>query len=217
MALKFISFAELPPTGGGSGVRGEVARKGPTHEGLPVPTAKKNRSPQDLVSGVHGGTEKIGGGAESQYPCGFQAFDPVNPILPTSSDGVVCRVSNESDRPENPGPEIDGWVALDTEYWCETRTAMNTGDIDAVPALQPVELRPHPPKKLPSDPMDWREPAAAYHAHHFGCPACIAAGRGPQYGPRCGPGLLLWAAYAEQHVTSLECTHPITLSKQGMQ
>jgi hypothetical protein len=216
MALKFISFAELPLTGGVSGVGGEVARKGPTHEGLPAPIAQKNRSPQDLISDVHGGNEKIGGVTESQYPCGFQALDPVNPILPTSSDGVVCRVSNEAGRPENPGPEIDSWAALDAKYWCGARTAMNTGDIDAVPVLQPVELRSQPPKKLPPGPMDWREPAAAYHAHHFDCPACIAAGRGPQYGLRCGPGLLLWDSYAEQQVTSLECTYPITLPKQGM-
>ena len=47
------------------------------------------------------------------------------------------------------------------------------------------------------DPADWRELAAAYHAHHFNCPTCIAAGRGSQYGQRCGTGTALWLAYCE--------------------
>ncbi len=49
----------------------------------------------------------------------------------------------------------------------------------------------------PDNPMDWKELAAAYHAHHFHCPTCIAAGRGRQYGQRCGAGMALWQAYCE--------------------
>jgi len=49
----------------------------------------------------------------------------------------------------------------------------------------------------PDDPVDWKELAAAYHAHHFKCPACIAAGRGNRYGQRCGAGMALWRAYCE--------------------
>lgn len=37
--------------------------------------------------------------------------------------------------------------------------------------------------------------AQAYHAHHFNCPICIAAGRGNQYGERCAQGLALWIDY----------------------
>ncbi len=44
----------------------------------------------------------------------------------------------------------------------------------------------------PVDPQAWRELAAAYHAHHFNCPTCIAAGRGAEYGLRCGVGMALW-------------------------
>ena len=47
----------------------------------------------------------------------------------------------------------------------------------------------------PTDPADWRELAAAYHAHHFACQTCIAAGRGSQYGLRCGTGAALWTSY----------------------
>lgn len=49
----------------------------------------------------------------------------------------------------------------------------------------------------PDDPVDWKELAAAYHAHHFNCPTCIAAGRGSRYGQRCGTGMALWRAYCE--------------------
>lgn len=48
----------------------------------------------------------------------------------------------------------------------------------------------------PENPLDWKELAAAYHAHHFNCPTCIAAGRGSQYGQRCGAGMALWRAYS---------------------
>ena len=37
--------------------------------------------------------------------------------------------------------------------------------------------------------------AQAYHAHHFNCHTCIAAGRGIRYGRRCAVGLALWHAY----------------------
>lgn len=49
----------------------------------------------------------------------------------------------------------------------------------------------------PNTPVDWRGLAAAYHAHHFNCQTCIAAGRGRQYGQRCGAGMALWRAYSE--------------------
>ena len=37
--------------------------------------------------------------------------------------------------------------------------------------------------------------AQAYHAHHFNCHSCIAAGRGIRYGRRCAVGLALWNDY----------------------
>jgi hypothetical protein len=47
----------------------------------------------------------------------------------------------------------------------------------------------------PDNPQEWKERAAAYYAHHFNCPTCIAAGRGVRYGQRCGAGIALWRAY----------------------
>lgn len=49
----------------------------------------------------------------------------------------------------------------------------------------------------PAEPNAWRELAQAYHAHHFNCPTCIAAGRDSQYGQRCGAGMALWRAYCD--------------------
>jgi hypothetical protein len=50
----------------------------------------------------------------------------------------------------------------------------------------------------PTDnPLDWKELAAAYYAHHVKCPYCIAAGRGASYGLRCGTGMALWINYQE--------------------
>ena len=45
------------------------------------------------------------------------------------------------------------------------------------------------------EPTDWLILDRAYQSHHFGCPTCIAAGRGVRYGQRCGVGAALWVAY----------------------
>ncbi len=44
------------------------------------------------------------------------------------------------------------------------------------------------------DPLAWVKLASAYHAHHFSCTSCIAAGQG--VGLRCGIGSALWRAYS---------------------
>lgn len=50
------------------------------------------------------------------------------------------------------------------------------------------------PEPLDS-PNAWRELAIEYHDHHFQCPTCQSAGRGAQYGLRCGVGAALWTNY----------------------
>ena len=49
----------------------------------------------------------------------------------------------------------------------------------------------------PDAPADWKERAAVYHAHHFNCATCIAAGLGSRYGQRCSAGMALWQAYCD--------------------
>ncbi len=54
----------------------------------------------------------------------------------------------------------------------------------------------HPPPPPPAPALthaEWATLDKAYQAHHFGCPTCIAAGKG--YGLRCGTGAALWAEY----------------------
>lgn len=65
-------------------------------------------------------------------------------------------------------------------------------------ALQAMGLEPMPsaPVGTAPEPADWHALDAAYLTHHFNCPTCIAAGRGSQYGLRCGTGAALWRAYA---------------------
>ena len=66
-----------------------------------------------------------------------------------------------------------------------------------VPALRSrkqelLELMGETPEPRP----DWRVLARAYDAHHFNCPACIAAGK-LRDGSRCPVGRVLWASYEE--------------------
>lgn len=65
-------------------------------------------------------------------------------------------------------------------------------------ALQAEPLMPLPSAvtDAASEPVDWHALDAAYLAHHFNCPTCIAAGRGSRYGQRCGAGMALWRAYS---------------------
>ena len=67
---------------------------------------------------------------------------------------------------------------------------------DALQA-KPVEPLPSAPAYAAGEPADWRTLDAAYLAHHFNCPTCIAAGSGDRYGQRCGAGMALWRAYCD--------------------
>ena len=60
---------------------------------------------------------------------------------------------------------------------------------------EPVEPLPNATANAAPEPADWHALDAAYLAHHFNCPTCIAAGRGSRYGLRCGAGAALWRAY----------------------
>ena len=72
------------------------------------------------------------------------------------------------------------------------------GDAPAIMQIgQLGEAVNDPVPEPPTDPNAWRELATAYHLHHFKCGTCIAAGRGAQYGLRCGTGAALWNAYQD--------------------
>ena len=72
------------------------------------------------------------------------------------------------------------------------------GPTEALAAWAPA-LRPYREELLallaaPEPRPDWRVLARAYDAHHFNCPACIAAGK-LRDGSRCPVGKVLWQAY----------------------
>jgi len=69
--------------------------------------------------------------------------------------------------------------------------------IDWVKAANDAEIAAPEPPSNPASPTDWHAADAAYQAHHFNCPTCIAAGRGSRYGLRCGLGATLWRAYVQ--------------------
>lgn len=68
-----------------------------------------------------------------------------------------------------------------------------TGDLLTTEPTEPKRLfRPRGPWLTNTE----QAAAQTYHAHHFNCHTCIAAGRGIRYGRRCAVGLALWSNYA---------------------
>ena len=108
---------------------------------------------------------------------------------------LKCRATDTSDTPgKNMGYQhkapIHAGCTLDTP---DTPRFVDTCTNTQIGLLRDAanDSAPEPP----ADPNAWRELAEAYHAHHFGCHTCIAAGRGDMYGMRCGVGNALWTNY----------------------
>jgi len=77
----------------------------------------------------------------------------------------------------------------------DTRKKINT---EAHAANDLPTTEPDEPKRLFRQRGPWLDDieqtaANAYHAHHFTCRQCVAAGRG--YGERCAAGAGLWSNY----------------------
>lgn len=88
-------------------------------------------------------------------------------------------------------------VAPSSQLTPDMRALIRSSKVQLIDWLTPAnDVASHAPDP-PDDPVDWKELAAAYHAHHFNCLTCIAAGRGSRYGQRCGAGMALWRAYCE--------------------
>jgi len=73
-----------------------------------------------------------------------------------------------------------------------------TAKTDETPGLRVLAVLAVTPPAVFEKTTDWHALDAAYLAHHFNCPACIAAGRGSRYGLRCGTGAALWRAYLDK-------------------
>jgi len=89
------------------------------------------------------------------------------------------------------------WALACTGDTADTCRKTNA-DIQATEAAAtPTQIEP---KRLFRQRGPWltdteQSAAQAYHAHHFNCQTCIAAGRGNRYGGRCAVGLALWSDY----------------------
>lgn len=89
------------------------------------------------------------------------------------------------------------WALACTGDTADTARKTNVEALTTEAAATPTQAGP---KRLfrQSGPCltDTEQTAAQdYHAHHFQCAACIAAGRGIRYGTRCKVGAALWNAY----------------------
>ena len=103
----------------------------------------------------------------------------------------VTVAGNQTLHPEFP------WV-----LGCTLVTSVTAEKINADIQITEVEAAPDQaePKRLFRQRGPWltdtaQSAAQAYHAHHFNCHSCIAAGRGTQYGRRCAVGLALWVTF----------------------
>ncbi len=109
-------------------------------------------------------------------------------IRQAQASGVALRLVHGKVKANGPREAIARLLAP----LCEHRAAL----AEALQA-EPVEPSPSAPAGAAPEPADWHALDAAYLAHHFNCPSCIAAGRGSRYGLRCGTGAALWRAYSE--------------------
>ena len=121
-----------------------------------------------------------------------------------------ANLANESGQNEgkisHEPPKLAGLakLAISQQRECILQTeSANDPASSEPPALEqppaPAPDRNKPAKKQTF--MDWadgwRELDRAYQLHHWGCPQCIAAGRGAGYGLRCGVGAAMWRAYED--------------------
>jgi hypothetical protein len=75
------------------------------------------------------------------------------------------------------------------------KTNVDIQTTEAAPTITQTE-----PKRIFRQRGPWltetvQSAAQTYHAHHFNCQNCIAAGRGNRYGRRCTVGHALWNTY----------------------
>ncbi len=128
----------------------------------------------------------------------------------SGSGGMVVSDTAETGRQSQTyqaKPNIRAGCTADTaETWKKVNTeARSTNELLSGELLKTTRVQP---KQLFRKPGPWLSgpglaAARAYHAHHFNCPYCIAAGRGTRYGGRCAKGQALWNAYLWSWPTSL--------------
>ena len=206
MALKYISFADLLQTKGDGGVGGDNDHRTNGPAGFIVPLTPVLNSPLPSGSGERRTLKITDGDDGSEHSGGFQATDPTDPTDSTCFQGTpLPSFCDDIGQPINTDVLLNAWHPLElTQGRRELKEASNSDDFytcvddsaDVIAALGSARSNVEPPM-VSAEPLAWRVLAAAYYAHHFSCPTCIAAGRGAQYGQRCSAGMASWTSYCE--------------------
>jgi hypothetical protein len=69
-------------------------------------------------------------------------------------------------------------VAPSSHLTADLRALIRSSKVQLIDWLTAVNDAANNAPDPPDNPLDWKVLAAAYHAHHFNCANCIAAGRG---------------------------------------
>lgn len=126
----------------------------------------------------------------------------VSRVSSNDSGGTIAAMPGGEDTPDTPPENVryqaqPAWALGCTLDTPDTPEKINA-DVQTTEAAS--TLTQTEPKRLfrqrgPCLTCEEHSAAQAYHAHHFNCHACIAAGRGTRYGRRCAVGLALWNDY----------------------
>ena len=129
-------------------------------------------------------------------------FPEVSKVSSNDSGSTVATMPGSTDTPDTPPENVryqaqPAWALGRTLDTPDTHEKINANIQTAEAAATPTQTGP---KRLFRQRGPWltgteQSAAQAYHAHHFNCYTCIAAGRGTRYGRRCAVGLELWHTY----------------------
>jgi hypothetical protein len=109
-------------------------------------------------------------------------------IRQAQASGVALRLVGGKVKACGPREAVERLLVPLREHRAALANALQAEAVEALPCT-PADAAP--------ESADWHALDAAYLAHHFNCPTCIAAGRGTRYGHRCGVGMALWRAYSD--------------------
>ena len=157
---------------------------------------------------------KVSGVSEVQVPIYEGLSDTpldlpkVSRVSSNDSGGLGVEVINGFDTSDTPLENVRYLREPASGLSCTLDTPATPEKIntEAPPAndLLPDEILPTEPTGPPrtfSQRGPWlsdteQTAARVYHAHHFNCQTCVAAGRGNRYDSRCPLGLKLWNTYS---------------------
>ena len=117
----------------------------------------------------------------------------------SGSGGMVASDTADTAREKLTYQAQPAWALACTGDTADTCKKINADIQSTEAAATPTQTEP---KRIFRQRGPWltdteQSAARVYHAHHFNCHTCIAAGRGIRYGRRCALGLALWSDCTE--------------------